>query len=458
MTDDAPVSLIRRGLFVVVLVVAFLFLGRTGFQKLAALAEDSKRSDTPPPPAMVRTQVAKHTPYQEALRGYGRPRAVRFTTVTAEVGGYVEFVDPKLEKGNGYRFELPKTSNGEGSPKTSRSTPGPRVIQLETFELADLLKRAEAEQKALQADVNRLVALAAIFQERIDLAQSELETAKRERDRVAQLVRGGKLTPSELDGEKLKVLLREQALKQLVWNKTENEKQQAVLAERKDSVAANVDIARRNLRRASIHIPIPGVIESREVNQGDTVTPNKVLFTVVDLSQVEVPIALPARFYADVDVGAEVTLVDVERDVIVHKGQIARKDARIDETERTFFVYVVVEGTPTSNVVTPGTYLRAELGGRKHEDVVVVPREAFAGKDLFVIVEDPEADPNAKPRRGKAKRITPAVSRWLVDVALVTGGLEDGQEIVTSNLEAVGNDTKLRIAPPVEPEAEESAR
>lgn len=459
MTDDTPVSMIRRIVFVAVLALAFLFLGRMGFQKLAALAEDSERSDTPPLPAMVRTQTVEHRTYRETLRGYGRARAVRLTTVAAEVAGYVEHVDRKLEKGNAYAFEPPTTSNGAGQPARERPTPGPLVVKLETHELEDLVKRAQAEMDALDAEVARLVALAAIYEERIELAREELRTATRERDRVERLVRdGGKLTPSELDAEILKVMLREQAIKQLVWNKTENEQQQLVLAKRKVAAEANADIARRNLRRASIHVPVPGVIDAREVNRGDRVAPGQTLFTVLDLSRVEVPVALAARFFADVQVGAAVELFDPETETLVHTGTIGRKAASIDETERTFFVYVVIDGTPTSNPVAPGRFLRAELGGRTHQDVVVVPREAFAGEDLFVVVEDPEADPDATPRRGKAKRITPTVSRWLVDVALVTGGLKDGQEIVTSNLEAVANDARLRIAPPLEPEDPESPR
>ena len=35
-----------------------------------------------------------------------------------------------------------------------------------------------------------------------------------------------------------------------------------------------------------------------------------------------------------------------------------------DEKERVFFVYIVVQGTPSTNKIAPGTFLRAELAGR----------------------------------------------------------------------------------------------
>ncbi len=449
--------MVRRVIFVALLAAGLLALGMMGFKKLAGLAKDSERSDTPPPPAMVRTQKAARGTYTEALTGYGRAQAVRSTTVSAELAGYVVDVHKGLEAGNAYEFVLPKPSNGSGNPKKEQPRPGPAVIQLETYELEDIIKRAEQERDAIHADIARLKAATTTIGERIGLSRTELATAKRERDRVEKLVRGEKLPPSQLDAEKLKVMVREQAIKLLTQTKTDNEKQQDVLAKRIEAAETGIKIAKRNLSHATVRVPFPGVIEMRHVNRGDRVGPGQALFTVLDLSKVEVPIALPARFYDDVQVGATVTLTHTDSGTLVHKGPVARKAPKIDEIERIFFIYVELEGTPTSNPIAPGTFLKATLDGRTHEDVVVVPREAFAGEDLFVIQEDKEAAEGAT-RQGVAERITPSVSRWLVDVAVVTAGVEDGQEIVTSNLESVANGTRLRIAPPTDETSEKPAR
>lgn len=450
----------RRAIFVVVLCAVFLGLGMMGFKKLASQAEDSKRSATPPEPAMVRSMTLTRTSYDETLRGYGRARALRRTTVAAEVAGYVTAVDPKIESGNAIEFTLPSGTNGgsdeaDGDAKKEAPRPGPVVVQLEEYELKDRLKKAKAELATTEADIKWLTDAAVNLAERLDLAEKDLKTAKRERDRVAGLVReGGRFSPSQLDAEELKVSLQSRSVLQLKQQLTDNTNQQKVTAKRKISRQADVAIAERNLRRAKVRVPYPGVIESRSVNAGDRVGPGQALFVLLDLSKVEIPIALPARYFADVKVGSAVTLYHAESGREVHTGSVTRKSPSINEAERVFYAYVVVEGTATKNAIAPGEYFRGEVAGRRHSDVFVVPREAFAGVDLFVITRDPEAEATDGARRVIAKRVKPTVARWLVDVAVVSGGVKSGDEIATTNLESVGNGTKLRVAAPVDAQGE----
>lgn len=446
--------MLRRTIFVIVLCIAFIALGVMGFKQLAGMAKDSKRSSTPPEPAMVRSMKVERRTYAETLRGYGRARALRRTTVSADVGGYVESVDARLEVGTPISFVAkPRPSAKDGKP-SERDESGPVVIRIESVELHDLHKRALAEVQASKAEDQRLKAAAVKLEERHELAEADLATARRERDRVARLVReGGRFSKSQLDAEELKVSLQRRALLQLETEQTDNANQQKVLAERLVAREADASIAARNLRRAKIRVPFPGVVESRSVNAGDRVGPGQALFAMIDLSAVEVPVALPARYFADVDAGSAVTLYYAESGRKAHTGTVSRKSPGVNEAERVFYAFVVIKGTPVSNPVAPGEYLRAEVAGRTHENVYVIPREAFASEDLFALDADAESTAGqaaGAARRAIARRITPTVSRWLMDVAVVTGGLADGDEIATTNLESVANGSKLRVAPPIE--------
>lgn len=458
----AVASPLRRAIFSGVLVVVFLALGAMGFKALADQAKDSRQSARPAPPALVRSAEAARTTYVEKIQAYGRARALRRTTVSAEVAGTVTQVIANLEAGRSFDY-TPKPTHTNGSQGTPprRDESGPVVLEIDTAELADMVTKAEGERAVTVADKARLDDALVTLDAQMQLAQAELAATERERDRVAKLVADGrKLPPSQLDIEELKVLGRKQLIEQLKQRRIDNTSQKQVLTQRLAVQQTAIDMAKRNLRRADVRLPFPGVIDERRVNVGDRVGPGQALFTILDLQTVEIPIPLPARTFHDVQVGAEVVLHRIDGAVledggetlVAHRGTVARKAPRIDEGARVYLVYVEVSGTPTSNPVAPGAFFRATVTGRTHENVFAVSREAFSGRDLFLV--DPPAEPDtdggnigdAPGRRGIARRVTPTVSHWLPDVALVTGGLDAGDEYVTTNLESVAAGGRLRLA------------
>ena len=96
---------------------------------------------------------------------------------------------------------------------------------------------------------------------------------------------------------------------------------------------------------------------------GDVVAPGTPLFTIVDLSIVEVPLQLPARSFGRVKVGSEVHLFNEDLGTSLPMGRIARIAPSIDERQRVYEAFVEIAGTGTDNPVAPGTFVRATVPG-----------------------------------------------------------------------------------------------
>ena len=158
---------------------------------------------------------------------------------------------------------------------------------------------------------------------RVDHHLHSLNQAAYEVGRIEGLEGRGGATKSELDKERLRFLVRRGAVLDLEGRQASLEAQ----IERNRADAAELDTAiaaaQLDLGRTVIRAPYAGRIVDRDVEEGARVAPGTVLFELVDVSRVEIPVALPASRYGEIAVGA-VASVRVGTDVEPRRGAIAR--------------------------------------------------------------------------------------------------------------------------------------
>ncbi len=430
---DLPVNLTRRIITSVVLIAIALYAAVAGFGFFAGMRKKSAKANGGALAPLVRTVKAEQLDYTEQLRGFGRARPMRTATVVAEVEGVVRALDPRLESGK----LIPAKESSKGGPVL------PVLVEIDDRDLDDRLERSRADVKAAEADLTRLGTQLGSLRERLAVTERELEAAQRELDRIKPLV-PKTLTRSALDAQQIQVALRERAKLQLESEIRQNADAVNAAEARLVSLRRGVALAERAKDRAKVRAPFVGRIEMRHVEIGERVKPGDQLFTIVDLTHVEVPVALPAGRYDEVAVGAPAALRVPDRDEPVWEGTVTRIAPAIETERRIFFAYLVVEGTPGANPVTPGAHLVATVAGRRHEGVMPIPRRAFLGDRLFVAVPG-EADGTAT-----VEERMPTVDRYLAGYALVSAGLEPGDAVLITNLESVANGSQVRIAPEVE--------
>jgi RND family efflux transporter MFP subunit len=169
---------------------------------------------------------------------------------------------------------------------------------------------------------------------------------------------------------------------------------------------ADLDQARLNLRRTAISAPFNGRISEKYVDLGQYITAGTPIAKVYDTDVVEVRLPLTDRQVALLDLplnfrddavlaeGAVATLSARFADQQWQwTGRVVRTDASIDIDSRVVYAVVEVEkpymrnrddGRPPLGI---GLFVDAEIEGRQHKQVVVLPRSALLNDGSVLLVD-----------------------------------------------------------------------
>lgn len=418
--DTAP-HLLLRVVLSTVLATLLLAAGGMAFMSLKALKRPPARSTAPAPRPAVQVAAVHFGPYQERLTGYGRARALRETRVAAEVTGVISWIAEELEPG-------------------AAVAAGAELVRLDPGDLDSAVARAEADRDQARARVQQTTVDRDGIQKRLAVAREELKTSRDELARSEALVGDDIVSQNEVDQLRRASRLLERTVLDL-------EAQELGAGPRIDRDRADLkraeavlEQARRDRERAVIRAPYAGRVAARAAQLGARVSPGVELFTILDPTRVEVPVALPASRFAEVKAGSRAELRLEEGGEVHWTGVVARVAPLVQDAQRTFDAFLVVESRDFESVISPGAFVVATVDGRLHEDVAAVPRVAFVGEQVFV------AEPSlGEAGEGEARARAPAVVRWLPDVALIRGGLEEGARVIVTNLERIADSSLIRI-------------
>ncbi|MEN8148318.1 MAG: efflux RND transporter periplasmic adaptor subunit [Planctomycetota bacterium] len=401
------------------LVAVFTALGVGAFMGLKEVVREPDKADRKPPRTVVRVVTVTRGEYRETLRGYGRARALRTADVSAEVSGVVASVADGLEAG-------------------AAVAAGDELVRIDPRDYETAKATAKARRDQAGAAVSALTTSRKNLQRRLDLAKKDLEAAERELERVRGLAEQEVVTQSDLDRQRITKSLTEKEVVGLESQLDQNDED--LVRARAEVAAADAALTRAetDVDRTTVRAPFPGRIVARRISKGTRVAPGTVLFTLVDLSRVEVPVALGASRYGEVAAGSNAAIRDPAGGEPRWTGTVARISPVVSDRDRTFSAFLVVEGTPLVNPVPPGTFVLAEVEGRRFADVIPVPRIAFVA-DRVYIAGGASSDGAVVTAR------TPEVLRMLPAVALVTGGLEPGDRVIVTNLEQIAEGAIVRV-------------
>lgn len=421
-----------RALISLILVGLLLFAGATGFRKLASMKRPPAKEQVLPPRTAVRVQAVRPALYQESIEAYGRARAIRRTTVSAEVSGRVVWLADRLEAGAAVDSTKP-------------------LVKLDDRDQDTAVESAAARLKQAQAASRRLVILESSLKKKVTVATKEYDSARAEYERIEKLVDKKVSSQTELDRRRLSAGQMERLLVDL-------KAQLRMVGPDKERNAAEIRVAASALKRAkldheraTIFAPYAGHVLARRAHVGQRVAPGTPLFELVDNTVVEIPLALPVSRYGEVAPGAKVELriasarsgrssvrSSAER---AHLGRVVRIAPEIDVSNQTFLVYVQLSGKQGQPApIPPGAFVHAGVHGRQYADVIALPRAIFVDEALFVAEPDPDVPGEAIVRRVEAR-----IHERLSDVYLIREGLPTGSRVVLTNLEQIGEGSRVQL-------------
>jgi len=375
------------GLIVISIAVVVVLAGRAAGKRPERKADGDKAILVDAIPAEVRS-------LNFIVRSQGSVNPRTQTTLVAEVSGKVVRVSPDFIAGGFFRA-------------------GDQLLQIDPSDYEAALKRAEA----------------ALASRRAKLADEQARSEQALKD-WRNLGREGE--PSDL-------VLRKPQLADAVANVKAAE--------------ADLDKARRDLERTRISVPYEGLVREKRVDVGQYVNAGTQLGVTfaVDTAEIRLPIAtsdldylhLPSSSDQEPSHYPSVTLHTDEGDTaLTWSAQIIRTEGVLDESSRVLYaVAQVVDpygllGKSQQPELRMGTFVRADIVGRRIDDAVVLPRYVLHNDGTVLVANDQD--------RLEIRHVT--VARAEPRLVYITGGLQAGERVVTTTLDAPIPGTLLAIS------------
>ncbi len=166
-----------------------------------------------------------------------------------------------------------------------------------------------------------------------------------------------------------------------------------ILGVEESKLGSPSDAAKNDRPLIAIPSPISGVVVEKTVTQGEMVNPEKVLFTIADLSTLWVVIDIYEKNVSQVKTRMDVRLLVAAYPDTTFKGRISYVGDVMDEKTRTVKARVTVDNA--KELLKPGMFATVSLDSVKDsraEKIIVIPEQAIFldGSERYVFLRETE--------------------------------------------------------------------
>lgn len=209
---------------------------------------------------------------------------------------------------------------------------------------------------------------------------------------------------------------------------------------------AELQKAKLELDRTEIKTPFDGRVSSKSVDIGQYVSSGQNLAVLFSTEIAEIVVPLENENLAWIDVPgftqdatdgspAEIT-ADVAGQERTWQGLVVRSQGKLDTRTRMVPVVVQVERPyATKPPLATGLFARVKIFGHTLQNATAIPRNALRGGNMVWVIDE-----------GHTLTFRPvSVAKVFPDKVILTAGLQTGERIVISSLNAVTDGMKVRI-------------
>jgi RND family efflux transporter MFP subunit len=301
----------------------------------------------------------------------------------------------------------------------------PREYRLEMersrFDHLQALSQVAAEQDTFEVDLDALRA----FEADKKILQRELER--------------GRLSPSEFQARLLEMemnALQEGAFRQEVFQQRTGLADARIAEER----------AALNLEYTEIRAPFAGVVQGRQVVEGEMIGANQTICTLFDNQNLEAVVNVLEADLANLVVGRAVRIaVPALRDTLLATIDVI--SPTLDAASRT--CEVIARFTNPDGRFRPGMFCRAEIAGFVHQDRLMVPKAAVLIRDDRPLVFKRNDD------RAQWLYVTTGLEndQWVEILQVHSGGsLAPGEQVVVSDHLTLSHEALISVRKTVPPQ------
>ncbi|QRR01641.1 efflux RND transporter periplasmic adaptor subunit [Dyadobacter sandarakinus] len=239
---------------------------------------------------------------------------------------------------------------------------------------------------------------------------------------------------AQLDKSKIQLDLAEtteKRLKQLVAINGINQADYDLAVNQVNTLKADMVYTQALIDKTIIRAPFTGVIGLRKVSEGAYVTPNNIIATIQQLSDLRIDFTVPESYQKYIAKGGtvEVALDQSNR----QNARIIALEPQVNETTRNITVRAVL----TSGNTSPGSFAKVYLRSNNNKPSILVPTNS--------IIPEAQSKKVVTVKGGKATFVTVETGDRLADVVEVTKGLQQGDTVVVSGVLFARPDAPVKV-------------
>ena len=310
---------------------------------------------------------------------------------------------------------------------------GEILAVIDSPEVRSALEQARAQLLSLQSDTEREKIAgrqsAARLRQEADIARTRLEAAKRALVRAETLHKEGLLNRGDYERAQDELHLAELEVAQAASAVTLSDESAAfnvrarmLQVERQQSVAAELQ---KRFDDLTIRAPFDGLVAALPVNDRDSVAANGAVVSVVNLSSLELELAIPEEYAADTKIGTPVSITYGAEEQQGHITAVSPEVIGNQVTARAVPDHGWPAGLKQNQRVT------TRLVFESKRNVLKVPRGAFlesgGGRTAYVV------------DGGSAVRRDIAAGAVSVSEIEIVSGLREGERIIVSDTSTFGD-------------------
>lgn len=215
------------------------------------------------------------------------------------------------------------------------------------------------------------------------------------------------------------------------------EKKDEIMAAAKGLTQAEVNVkkAKMNLQKTKILAPFQGIICDIQVSPGEHVTSGRELFTLVDISRINVHARVLESEIGKMEVGREVDLRFSAYPGKVFKGKVKAISPIVNAEDKT--CKVIIDVANPEEEIKPGMHAEVEIAAEIYENKLLIPQEAVlvrSGRKLVFVYDD-----------GLAKWRYIETGLENEDYAEVLDNVKEGELVLVDGHFTLSHDARVKI-------------
>jgi membrane fusion protein, multidrug efflux system len=204
-----------------------------------------------------------------------------------------------------------------------------------------------------------------------------------------------------------------------------------------ESLQAQLEQARKAVEDTEIRSPLEGVVSERSAQVGSAVTPGSKLFTVMDLSTLELTALVPASDIPSVQIGQEATFQVEGFGERSFTGSVERINPSTEPGSRSIAIYVRIANP--AGELRGGMFAQGTLRIAESADAKVIPASAVHEEGGATYVYRIDRDRLAR------QPVEVAIRDAATGQVGIRSGLEAGDRVIVSALANLQSGTAVRI-------------